>query len=437
MFVKLKGALALAALLTPTLVVQGLPAASPVAPMPAATALGSYSPRTGAIFNHPLRDERERAINRHIRLSIESAPRGSFIRIISWNVKSRLYEDALIRAHQRGASVRLLMSNGLAEDQSAEGTYNNLRRALSQGNEGRPAGMSSWARTCVSSCRGSGGIAHTKMYLFSQAGTSKYVTMLSSANMTEVAAMNQWNDVYTVAGREDVFTIFNNIFAEAAADRYARPPYRLYRTGPVRMEFLPYQGVQATGDPVLGELRRIGCTGAVRAGIDGYTSIRIAQTAILDQRGIEIAQRLKRMWNAGCKIRLVYAVMGKQVRDILTSPGGRGPVPMRQIVQDFDFDGSYDRYLHMKAMAVSGVYAGNRSARVVWNGTQNWTATALASDEAGFRIHSDNLERKYADWVNFLFNNPPPQPRSTSTSTARMAVPGVEQKAPYSEVELY
>lgn len=403
--VKVKGAVALVALLAPTLVGQAA-TISAAAPVAASAALAGYSPRTGVIFNHPLQSERERDINWHIRTSIDSAPRGSRINIISWNVKSKLYERALINAHNRGVTVRMLMSNGLAEDQGSQGTFERLRRALAQ-NGGREKGTYSFAKACVSSCRGKWGIAHTKMLTFSKAGKSRYVVMVASANLTEVAAYNQWNDVYTLAGNETVYRQYNRIFAEATRDRVATPPYRLYRSGGIRSEFLPYIGPETDGDPVLDELRRIGCKGAVNAGINGYTSIRIAQTAILNNRGIEIAHRLKRMHNAGCNIRIVYTHLGKQVATILNDPSGRGPVPMRHIVQHLDDDGVVDRYLHMKAMAVSGVYAGNRSARVVWNGTQNWTAKALASDEAGFRIHSGSLERRYGAWVNYLFNNPP------------------------------
>jgi len=371
--------------------------------------VGHYTPAAGVLFNNPLEPDGSHRINRHIRLSINSSPRGSKIRVMSWNVKSDLYVRSLIDAHKRGVSVRIIMSNGLAEDQSSSGAYSKLKTALSKGNRTRPARMKSWVRTCKSSCRGVHGIAHAKYYIFSHTGRARYVVMVGSANMTEVAAANQWNDMFTVVGRTRVYSRYLKVFAEAALDQRADPPYQTFTDRDLRGWFLPYVGPAATGDPVLKVLNRIKCNGATgRSGIDGHTAIRIAQTAFLNQRGIDIAEKLHDLYNAGCNIKLVYAVMGGQAGTRLWTSTGRGPIPSRHIVQDTDQDGEYDRYLHMKDMTISGVYDGQTNAHVVYNGTQNWTQVSFNSDEAGFVVHRESLERRYAKWINFLYNNPPP-----------------------------
>lgn len=373
-----------------------------------AAAIGHYTPDSGVKFSTPLRNDASRRIIRHNIRTINSVPRGEKIRIISWNVKSGLYRDALIRAHRRGVSVRVLMAGGVADRQSSSGDFAVLRRQLSQGNAQRQPGMRSFMRKCTRSCRGTLGIAHTKSFVYSKAGRAKWITVGTSANATEVAARVQWNDAYTVTGQKDLYRRAVRVFNEAARDRRASPPYQSinYAKGS-RAFFQPYAGRRSVGDPVLRMLAPVKCRGARRSGVNGKTALRIAQTAILDERGVSIARRLKGLWNRGCNIRLAYTVLGPQVEDILRSRGGRGPLPMRQIAQDFDRDGSFDRYLHSKSMTISGHYRKNRSARIVLNGSANWTKTALRSDEISFVVRDARLEQKYAAWINGLFTQPP------------------------------
>ena len=73
-------------------------------------------------------------------------------------------------------------------------------------------------------------------------------------------------------------------------------------------------------------------------------------------------------------------------------------------MQDRDGDGAYDVYLHMKAMAISGHYDGKRDARVVYQGSENWSGLAKLSDEQGLIIERDGVERAYGARINKLFN---------------------------------
>jgi phosphatidylserine/phosphatidylglycerophosphate/cardiolipin synthase-like enzyme len=386
--------------------------ASQVSPRQSMARRGAYTPRKGVKFNYPLSKTQSHTIVRHIRLTIRSAPKGSRISIISWNYKSRNFEDALLAAHRRGVTVRLLMSNAMAVQQGPNGPFVRLRRGLMQHQKKRPPSRRSWARTCKASCRGGNGIAHVKSYLFSQSGRAKNVVIVSSANLTEVSARNQWNDAFTMVNNKGLYDKYVDIFKEATLDKRAHPPFQTYKVDDTMSTwFLPYLGGKAVGDPVVRALAPIRCKGATgRSGIDGRTAIRIGQTAILDDRGLAIARRLKELYNNGCNIRIAYAVVGPNIKDILRSGSGRGPVPMRHIVQDFDGDGNYDRYIHMKTMTVSGVYGRKTSAHVIYNGTQNWTQVSLVSDEAGYLFQDPAIERQYAAAINRIFDNPPPNP---------------------------
>jgi hypothetical protein len=377
-----------------------------------------YTPKTGVIHTDPRRADRRKLLE-HIVKSIGSTRRKRYIRVISWNVTSRGFVDKLIAAHKRGVSVRLLMSKGKAE---GNGLYHKLRKAL---RAKRPKGarvgkkFKSWARVCDRSCRGNRGIAHSKLFMFSKAGGARLVVMSTSANATEVAVKNQWNDLYTVVGSTSIYNGFLRAFAEASRDKPVRRGYREFHGRKVIGYVYPWSGKHARGDRVMKDLKRITCRGATgKTGINGRTRIRIAQDAIIDNRGVEIGKILRRKWEAGCNIRIVYALMGKRVLGIMRNTT-RGPVPIQQIVNDWDGDGVYDRYLHSKVLAVSGWFGKDRSARISWQGSENWSGLAKISDEQGFQIRRGGAEGVYARWVDYLFNNPPPPSPATTLRMAR------------------
>jgi len=377
----------------------------------------AFTPRTGVIHTDPRRADRRKLLN-HIMKSISSTRRRQTIRIISWNVASREFVNRLINAHKRGVSVRLLMSLGKAEGNS---NFYQLRRALKKNRKGMtlPRKYRSWARACDRSCRGRRGIAHSKLFIFSKVGRAERVVMSSSANATEVAVQYQWNDLFTMVGSKPIYNGFMRAFAESARDRPVRRAYRTFGGHDVTGYVYPARGKFAKGDRVKKELRRITCRGATgQTGVNGRTRIRIAQDAIINDRGIEIAKILRTKWENGCNIRIVYALMGGRVLGILRNTS-RGRVPIQQIVNDWDQDGVYDRYLHSKVLAVSGWYRKDRSTRIAWQGSENWSGLATISDEQGFRIRRSGAEGMYARWVDHLFFNPPPPPPESTLRLAR------------------
>lgn len=415
------------------------PAAAPVSTAVVAKAASgngnapdNYAPKGGVKFNNPLAGPKvRRTINRHILRSINSTKARAKIRIATWNLRSDSIINALIRAHRRGVSVRLIMDAGNANGQNPNDGFALLKEKLSITPKERPAHRRSWARRCKGSCRGPSGIAHTKMFLFSEVGGVKNVSMYGSHNATDLAASHQWNDIYTVVRRPGIHDRLNEVFHEMAQDKTAKQPYVTYKASPFLLEVLPYAGKNTKGDPVMRELGKVTCRGARGGtGINGRTALRIAMTSWHGQRGIKIANRVRKLWNNGCNIRIVYAVMGNNVLDVIRSRAGRGGIPLRQITQDFNEDGVYDRYLHMKVLTISGVYGNNRRAAVTWNGSANWAPVSLNSDEVGMKITKPRIRTRYARWVDWLFAHPPRQSR---LSLRMMAMPGVD---PYANIEV-
>jgi hypothetical protein len=372
-----------------------------------------YDVPTGVRTNNPLGDRQaRRRIISHLLHTINSTPGGQKIRFATWNMRSDDLTNALIAAHRRGVSVRVVIDRLNANPQNPNSGFERLTNALKFGQKQRPRGMKSFTRRCVSACRAPGGIAHTKFFLFSKVRTGKNesvdnVVMYGSANATDLAAYAQWNDLYTLRGQGAVYHEFDHIYRQMTRDRKVAQPYEAYDHGAFSEYFYPYKGVGTEVDPLMADLDAIVCKGATDGtGTKGFTKIRIAQTSMWGERGIAIAQRLATMWNRGCDIKMVYAVMGNEVLSQLRR-ANRGGVPIRQIAQDPNRDGIYDRYLHMKNMAVSGVYAGVTNAQVTWNGSANWTSVALASDEVVARIFNGRVRRQYSQWVDYLFAHPP------------------------------
>ncbi|HET9421833.1 MAG TPA: phospholipase D-like domain-containing protein [Nocardioides sp.] len=345
-----------------------------------------YRPKPGVTFNRP----GQQSINDKVLRAIRHSQRGSKIRAMTWNFNSWVFVKALRGAHKRGVSVRIIMARRLAEEQGRGGPYNTLRRALQR--QDRKPEMRSWFHTCSHSCRGKGGSMHSKMYLFSKTGSQPRVVMSSSANMTGASATAQYNDMFTVVGSKRAYRGSIAVFNEASRDRPARP--RVYADGSIRGWFQPRSGLR---DLVSKMLSRVKCRGARGAGINGRTSLRIAQDVILGQRGIRIARQIKQLHRNGCNIRLVYSQLGGNVWRILQG------VPRNHLVRDVDGDGAYDIYLHMKAMAISGHYGGRRGARIVYQGSENWSGLASVSDEQGLIIDRGRVERKYGAQINRLF----------------------------------
>ena len=358
----------------------------------------------GVTFNVP-GDQR---MNNKVLRAIAHSPKGSKIRAMTWNFNSWVFVNALRNAHQRGVSVRIIMARSLANEQGPNGPYAQLKRALGAGNAKRKPGLRSWFRTCSNSCRGKGGAMHSKMYLFSNSGRTEHIVMSSSANMTGSAASVQFNDMYTITNQRPPYRVSMKVFNEAGRDKPAK--VRRYQHGNIMGWFHPNRGKDDIPYTMLGKVR---CHGAKGAGINGRTSIRIAQDVFNGHRGAKIARRIKQLHNEGCNIRVVYSQLGRSSFDILQG------VPLNHLVKDSDGDGAYDVYLHMKAMAISGHYAGKPNARIVFNGSANWSGLGLIADEQGLVIESERVERLYGEQINRLFRT---HLRSARPLPARMRV---------------
>lgn len=362
-----------------------------------------WHPKSGVRFNEPRDPKQSHKINRYIRNAIANSPKGSQIRLVTWNYSNALYVNDIIAAHKRGVSVRIIMANGLARSQGAGSYYPRTRDALAKGNKKRSPDMTSWFRTCKNSCRGKEGIQHGKFFMFSRTGGVNNVVMSTSANLTDAAAYVQWNDLLTVAGRQVTWDNYTRIFKQMSRDKPIKKAFYTFEDGPYEGWFFPNMG-KLRNYNVMRLLDKVKCKGAVgKAGKNGTTVIRVSQAVFNGKIGTAVSAKLKGLKQRGCNIKLVYGVLNGNARQNLQN------IPSKTILEDTNGDQYVDRYIHMKALTISGNFDGKRSSHIVYQGSANWSGMSTLSDEQGFIVRSRSLEEDYSGFINYLFKNPPPQ----------------------------
>lgn len=433
----LVGSIAVAS--SPTL--AALPAAKVADAVSTTTALAAkprpvrYRVRPGITFSSPLSKAAKRAIISKSNSVIRHTPRGSEIRIFSWKIYTRAGVSALLDAQRRGVKIRVIMDkrNTIVEYNPH---FRRLKAGLLAGNRGRRVGHKSFARLCDHSCRGRGGAAHSKFMLFSQSGNSQNIYMQSSANWGDPAANLQWNDLYTFVGARGIYRAGVEVFDQAWKDTPVFPTWREYATpdGKTIVGWTPQGGTYP--NRLLTTLKRTSCRGATggAGNANGRTIIRVAPDVIRGDAGLAIAKQLSRLWSAGCDVKVGYTVLGRDITAVLRQGGARGPVPLRHLVQDFDGDGVFDRYFHLKAYTINGVIGRNTESYWVQIGSANTSKLAKISDEQiVYFLGQRKITKAYENHVGYWFNNFPSSARTSSFAARGIAGGTVD---PYAKIEL-
>jgi hypothetical protein len=360
----------------------------------------SYTPPSGMTFTHPYRKRYRNLIRTRVVRAINSVPSGAYIQIASWSFASKTYRDALSAAKARGVRVQIVLAH---RNKPSNSDYRRLVRRF--GTTLNPAG--SWVRKCSYSCRGTSGTMHSKIFLFSQVYRTPYVEMTGSANLTDFAVSNQWNQMNTVTGNKEVYDGALRIFTQMYLDRAVRPQYveDTYASYPgFRAFFYPRGAVSPANDFMLKALAPVRCRGAVNAARGGRTIVKIAMYAWYQQRGQWLAKRVRQLWDQGCQVQIVFAISSNPVKKILYSPSGRGRIPMRQILlTNRRHVPIY--YLHDKWVAITGNYAGNPANSVSLQGSFNFSDLGFSSDEQFQMIPGRAVYNRFARDFGLLWKD--------------------------------
>lgn len=411
--------------------------AAPVRATTVAKPSSAYVVKPGVTFNSPFgSNDRKRAIITKINTALRHAKDGSEVRIFSWKIFTKAGVDAALAAQKRGAVVRVLMdkSNTIEEDNPH---FRRLRAGLKAGNGKKPAALRSGARLCQNSCRGKGGAAHAKYMLFSHTGKSRDVVMMSSANWGDPAANLQWNDMYTFVDSPNIYMVASEVFDQAWKDEPVKKPWTEYTTddGRTVVAWSPTTTASRADDRLLATLDKVKCRGATggAGNANGRTIIRTTPDVIRNERGMQVARQLRRLWDSGCDVRIGYTVMGKDVSRLLRASGPRGPVPIRHLTQDYNGDGIFDRYFHLKAYTINGHIGKNTEAYWMVAGSANTSSLALYSDEQQiYFIDRRSITLRYQKHMDYWIKNFPAS--TTSSSSARRVAGG--EVDPYATMEL-
>jgi hypothetical protein len=332
----------------------------------------SYGAPAGVTFTHPYRKHYKYKIRDHILRTINSVPPGSRIQVASWSFSSKQYYKALNQARRRGVIVQIVLAQ---RNKGRNSDYRILRNLFGT----TVSANRSWVKKCSYSCRGRKGTMHSKIFLFSKSYRTPYVMMTGSANLTDFAVTNQWNQMNTVSNNYPVYAEGVRIFNEMVRDRIANPMYVETAFPALTSYFYPTTSVSPSTDFMYKALRRVHCRGATNTG-DGRTIVKIAMYAWYQERGKWLAKQVRGLWQQGCRVQIVYGISSDPVKTILYSPSGRGRIPMRQILlTNTQHVPIY--YIHDKWVAIKGSYGSNPAATLSFQGSFNFSDLGFKSDE--------------------------------------------------------
>ncbi len=140
------------------------------------------------IFNNPKGTTTQKyAIITQVNKAIDNVAAGSTIWIAEYLHNIQSSTDKLIAAHKRGVNVKMII------DSAATPQITALKSEL-----GTDRSKASFVIRCEHSCMSSDtSVMHAKFFLFSRTGSSRLVSMVSSANLYTGNTTGSWNNIHT------------------------------------------------------------------------------------------------------------------------------------------------------------------------------------------------------------------------------------------------
>jgi phosphatidylserine/phosphatidylglycerophosphate/cardiolipin synthase-like enzyme len=124
-------------------------------------------------------------------------------------------------------------------------------------------------------------------------------------------------------------------------------------------------------------------------------------------RGTWIARRLRHLYAQGCDVKVLWALAGSGMKQVLGMSTPRGTVPRRADGYNTDCDElqEVDMYSHQKYLTISGRYGDDSSASYVFTGSSNWTPQGISGDEMILRVQGPNLVKRWNTNFEFIWNH--------------------------------
>lgn len=398
----------------------------------AATRAGSFTPQS-TIFNDPLdaagTNENYKIVN-YINKAINSTVKTSTIRLAMYSINIDSSADALIAAHKRGVNVQIIT------DDHATSTAQMIKIKKALSIKYTPA-QTSFFKACDISCTSdhtSGGdpddadyyraYLHAKFIMFSSTSKSidadtKFVTMVTSSNLTHTQALEGWNNLYTIVGYEPLYNFLKDeVFQKRlfTNDNIVNPytTFETYEAGKdplnkYKVYFYPKNegSDMASYDPYLGILSNIRCSGAASgygydAGTTRRTNVRIAMFQWTEGRKY-LAEKVVDLARDGCDVEVVISKndTAPEILSILKTWVPNRPISLMD--GDYNTPGTdtsdLERFIHNKYILVNGKYLDDTSSRLTFTGSPNFSVYALRyNNELALKID------EYATYEAFVAN---------------------------------
>ncbi len=369
-------------------------------PTPTASASPSQTPSPDPVpavypvFNYPTVGNPDPAINAELTRLINEVPATGQISAALFVVAPNYpVVDALINAHNRGASVRVVMDSGQGQAASSAAQVAETIAKLSAvlGND---INQRSYIVQCITACisKAPDSINHNKYVLMSESGALRNVVFQSTANIrSDGSGDAAWNAATVNTGSVSLFnsylTYFGNLSARITAPgndyNAVQPPVRLG-------QWTPYYFPRTDGvDSVSQTLNSVNCAAA---------PTRIDVMAAYFTRP-KVRNRLNEMAAAGCTVRVIARTdsITREFCDSLKPPIA---------VKISDKPSQTKVGIHGKYILISGGFdAGVKNA--VWMGSENLTRNALVrNDETFLLIDQDAVHSAFTQNFEAIWNQP-------------------------------
>jgi phosphatidylserine/phosphatidylglycerophosphate/cardiolipin synthase-like enzyme len=270
------------------------------------------------------------------------------------------------------------------------------------------------------------------VYTFSQVGSARWVTMISSANPHDVNTTVSWNNMHTINNNFRLYAAMRGYFLDMTKDRNNLDYYntrRPVRAGKYTVYFYPRKA--RAGQPngeLIQALNATACRSGGGYGSGGRTVVRIAMWGWTNPR-MDVAKRAWRLKNAGCKVDVIMN-QGRASRSIikqLIKKTKYGQIPVYNAWRDRNRNDYGELYVHHKALIINGRVFG-RNQKVVWTGSQNLTSTGTrlnddivmrVNDNATYDAYSRNFSYIAGRWAPRMRKMPPPIVLKSSPHASR------------------
>jgi hypothetical protein len=335
-----------------------------------AAATDTFTPVPGPVFGDPTAVSNR--ILSQLLDNIHHTPRNGTIRIVGYSFSLGRVADALLGAKKRGVHLQIVL------DGHSRAWSPSTRLAAALGSD--PTRRDYLVLT-KGSARGTRGVTHQKSWEFSQVGQTPYVTMVGSTNLTGYGTEVQYSDMYTYTNRKDVYDAYASVQSQQKLDTPVPDPFvtRTWTNG--SGYWFPSPTATVDTDPVIARINALPS--------DANTTIRVAQFAWYDTRGIWIANALAAKKAAGATVTAVVGEsVGAGVKGILTRAG----IPM--------YPGVFTnkKRIHTKLMLASYLDATGPHTRI-WTGSDNWANQSFRNEDTIVEVDDD--QTSYDQYVGF------------------------------------